>query len=514
MDPEGTTVVNKGKVGETVPGAETASAPHPMRQRDWLLVAIATAPVVALILAAVVNVGHGYLGVNDNGMNELRVAEIGSHWPFIGPFSRDGWSHPGPALFYLLVLPFRLTGGRSNGLLVGAALINGGAISGMIVLARRRGGTAFAMLVALGCLIFISALGLEFVWDPWNPFLPVLSFGLVVLATWCVMCGDAWCLPIVAGVGSFCVQTHVGYAPLVGVLAVISVIALAVPARHRHQRDRTTPGTAMRTPILVTVGILIAFWILPVLEQFTTTPGNLRTVVHYFRTSNATPALRESYHVVAAQFAWNPDWLVGTKTVNPFSGEPQGLFDGSVPIWWLALGAALAWAWRNGPRSARRLGVVLVITIAASVVAVARTIGPLVEYRLRFVAVLGMLTAAFVAWVLWNSIAHRIWFPARSLAVAAIVTAVGLSTYNVAIAAGTDPPHPEQGRVAAELARQLVRNLSRGSGVVVLNVRSEEAGPLITGIMVELEGHGIPVAMHDTPDDRLRFGQRFRCTGK
>jgi hypothetical protein len=84
-------------------------------------------------------------------------------------------SHP-PALFYLLVLPFRLTGSRSNGLLVGAALMNAGALAGSVVLARRRG-TAFEVLVTLGSLILVGALGLAFVWDPWNPYVTVLPFG-------------------------------------------------------------------------------------------------------------------------------------------------------------------------------------------------------------------------------------------------------------------------------------------------------------------------------------------------
>ena len=61
--------------------------PYPMRRRDWFLVAVAIAPVVALIVVALVKVGHGYLGISDNGMTELRLSDIGRHWPLVGPFS-------------------------------------------------------------------------------------------------------------------------------------------------------------------------------------------------------------------------------------------------------------------------------------------------------------------------------------------------------------------------------------------------------------------------------------------
>jgi hypothetical protein len=489
----------------TVSDASSGSGPHTMRGRDWLLVAVTIAPLVALIVVALVKVGHGYFGTGDNGLNELRVSDVGSHWPLVGPFSRDGWSHPGPALFYLLVLPFRLTGSHSNGLLIGAALINAGAIGGMVVLARRRGGTPFAMLVALGSLILVSGLGLEFVWDPWNPFVTVLPFGVVVLAAWCVTCGDAWCLPVVAGVGSFCAQTHVGYLPLVVVLGGISVGALAVAARKARQRGEQLVRF-QRAPVLVTVVILAVFWVPPLVQQLTTTPGNLQTIVHYFRTPNATHSLRDGYHVVAAQFAWNPDWLVGGRKANPFSGEPQGLLAASFPIWWLALAAALTLVCVKGPRSARRFGIVLTITIAASVVAIARTIGPLYEYRVRFVWVLGMFTAAFALWALWTAMSYRAWFPARSLTALALISTIGLSAYNVVVSMDTDPPDPQQGHVASVLAHQLDHHLVDRPGVVVVTANGFAAGVFMTGIMVDLERHAIPLVVPDGLDNRLGFG--------
>ncbi len=472
-----------------------------MNRGTWFLVALAVAPLIALALVALLKVGHGYLGVSDNGMNELRLRDVGEQWPLIGPFSRDGWSHPGPALLYVLVLPFRLTGGHSNGLLVGAVLINAAAIGTTVVLAHRRGGTAFAVLITLGLLVLLGTLGAEFVWDPWNPFVTVLPFGAAVLAAWCVTCGDAWCLPVVTGVGSFCVQTHVGYAPFVAVLLAISILALSMSVRRLP-----AAGPSLRGPVLVTLAVLVVVWLPPVVQQVTGTPGNLEAIVHYFRSDQATHSLREGYDVVTAQFAWNPDWLVGGRPVNVFSGEVAGLFTGSFPIWWIALAVAWVVALRTGQRAAMNLGTVLLITIATAVVAVARTIGPLLEYRLRSIWVLGMFTAAFVAWVAWDRITQDARFPTRVVAVTALVAAVALSAVRIARAPDAATPNAQQGRIAATLASQLVHRLPRRPGAVVITVRNFGAGPLITGLMVELERNHIRVALRDNLDDRLRFG--------
>ena len=82
----------------------------------------------------------GYTASSDNAANELTVRDVGSHLVLLGPFSRHGWSHPGPAFAYLMAVPYRLFGSDSAAMLVGALLINGVAIATMVVLARRWGG--------------------------------------------------------------------------------------------------------------------------------------------------------------------------------------------------------------------------------------------------------------------------------------------------------------------------------------------------------------------------------------
>jgi hypothetical protein len=252
-------------------------------------------------------------------------------------------------------------------------------------------------------------------------------------------------------------------------------------------------------------------WLAPVIKQGIVKPGNLEALLDYFGGTHRTKGLDVGYNVVTRQFAWNPDWLVGLAPVNPFSGEPQALGSAALPIWWLALAGALAIAWRQKMDTARRFGIVLVIIIAASLLAIARTIGALFEYRLRFVWVLGMLTAVFAVWVGWLWLTRQRWFPARGPGIAGVVAIAGivvLSAGSVAKAGDAALPSAEWGRTAASLARQVRGQLPPDPGVVLIDPQRPAAGPgpLMTGIMVDLERHGIPVAFHDNLDDRLRFG--------
>src|SRR5829696_7762476 len=105
-----------------------------------LALALVLAPIVVSAVALLVGVGGDYQPTSDHALTELQVRDVGRHEVLVGLYSRDEWSHPGPALFYLLAPFYWLTGGASIGMNVGALAINGGALSGMALIARRHGG--------------------------------------------------------------------------------------------------------------------------------------------------------------------------------------------------------------------------------------------------------------------------------------------------------------------------------------------------------------------------------------
>ena len=74
---------------------------------------------------------HGYATASDISIIELHVRDVFTrHTPLVGPYSRFGWNHPGPALYYVLAIPYWLSGRSSSGLALGALAVNAGRVRG------------------------------------------------------------------------------------------------------------------------------------------------------------------------------------------------------------------------------------------------------------------------------------------------------------------------------------------------------------------------------------------------
>ncbi len=216
---------------------------------------VVLAVVLLPLLVAAVRLGlaGGWHPTLDNALIELRVRDVGSHPVLLGPFSREGWNHPGPALFYLLALPYRMAGGHPIGLLLGALAVNAAAIAGMAVIARRRGGQVPLLAMLLLLSLLVRTLGVDFLADPWNPNITVLPFGLFLFLCWDMTCGGAWSLPLAVGVGSFLVQSHLGYAPVTAVLGLFGT-AWLIKDVARTRANRPTLRRQRRTFARATVG--------------------------------------------------------------------------------------------------------------------------------------------------------------------------------------------------------------------------------------------------------------------
>lgn len=105
-------------VGATSVLAERPDAgdlpPAPRRSgRDLLTPAAIALTLVPLLVTAVHMLRSDLHLIGDLATTELLTRDVGVHTPSIGPYSRDGWHHPGPALFYALALPYRLLGGTA-----------------------------------------------------------------------------------------------------------------------------------------------------------------------------------------------------------------------------------------------------------------------------------------------------------------------------------------------------------------------------------------------------------------
>jgi hypothetical protein len=466
----------------------------------WIALGLVVLPLAVSAVVLLIRVGSSFHAIADNAQNELHTRDVGRHLVMLGPYSRDGWNHLGPAMYYLLALPYRLTGSNSVGIYVGALLINAVAIAGMTIIAWRRGGLAVSLLTVLGLAVVMQNLGTEFLRDPWNPYVTVLPFGLLVFMVWELSAGRAWALPAAAAVATFLVQTHVGYVPLAIPLFFGGAVWLVVVARRRAHDgagDALEWRQVMRAGLLTAL-VLVIMWTPPVIALIRHTPGNLGTATRYFVNGKGNHNLLDGYRVVAQQFSTGPEWVTGAHTPNIFSAEPDFLVHSPVP--WLILPFAIAvwWLWRRRVGEGVRLAVIVAVALGLGVLAVSRTIGPIYFYRLRWTWLLGMLGVLLVGWALWVvvSAATRPSHQVHLLAPVAVAIVV-LTSVNTASAARASMPAKPESSTLAKLVPPLMKALPKRTGVVIVHAVGFSYNGLDTGILLWLERAGIDARVLD-----------------
>jgi len=332
--------------------------------------------------------------VQDFALFELRIGDVGtSHRPVVGPYSRFGWSHPGPLLFYVLAVPHLLFGGRPESMLAGAALVNGLAIVGVLMVAARRGGPWMVVGAGLICAVLMRALGADLLMSPWNPWITIVPTVLVLVLAWSIARRDWPVLPLVIVVASFLVQTHVAYGLIVGA-TIASALTFALVVK--------PPKTSRpsRRVLLISTVVLALVWAPVLVDQIAGSHNTTAIVRHFAKAQSDQPGLATALGVAAAEMTPNGPWVTGPEQVVPFSGvtptEPIRVV--AVPLAGLVIGLVVALKRRDHD------GVALIVVagagLVASVVSIARISGQVWPYLVRF-------TWA-VAAVVWLAVARAI----------------------------------------------------------------------------------------------------------
>jgi hypothetical protein len=486
--------------GEAEPRADR---PTDGRERNllWLAGVLTVAPLAVSALYLLVFVGADYFPSGDIVGTEMRTRDVGNHAVWLGPFSRDGWFHPGPLLFYLLAVPYRLLGSSSVALSVGALLINGASVVGMAVIARRRGGVIAALLTLVCSSLLLRALGPEFLRVPWNVYVTVLPYGLLLFLCWTLVCGDRWAVPVAVFVASFLVQTHVGHAALALPVLGVATAWLVAQALARRRQDGSDGEPGLRElvrPGLLSVGVAAVLWAPPVVEQLRHDGGNLGRIVGWFRDGgDEVHSLLEGWRVVARQYAIPPEWVAGAEPVN-FLGEPTYVSERVVPVLLVVAVIAAVVLWRRaGPRAGGLIGVWALASVLG-VVATARTVGPLFGYRLHWSWVLGMVGGMLILWA--GSLVVQDRGPAlgRALVPLCVVAVAVLGAANAVSAVRAGTPGEEQGRWMDELGPALraeLADLPRRDGDVLIRSTSFSSVGYATSLALDLERHGRPARL-------------------
>ena len=336
---------------------------------SWLLVAAATVGLILLVTLVVKVMTWDWIAVGDYGTIRLHTLDVGtSHTPLLGVYSRWGWNHPGPLLFYALAPFLRLSGGDGHGLLLGALVANTAAVVGTLWVAARAGRRWLA-LTAVVLALLICGLDTAGLIDPWNPYTLIVPLFAAAIAAWRTALGDRVAAAVLMVAGSFAVQSHVLAGPPVAVLLGVGVVGLGLRCWRGPDRRHD------RFSALIAVGLGFVLWIPPIIEQFTHSPGNLGQIIDFALHGDETPVgWAVGARVVGRALSLPPTWITG------------GLSSELRPIPWALFGLLVAtlWAWRRRWTSELVLCITTLLLTLAAFVGSARVTGVAFPYLFRW----------------------------------------------------------------------------------------------------------------------------------
>ena len=412
-------------------GASRATTTSAVR---WAIVAVAALAIVPL---AVVVVARGLTPVSDWASIELYVRDVGSRaTPLWGAWSRYGWNHPGPLLFYVLALPYRLAGGDPAVLRATAVALAVASLAACSWLLRRRSLAALALGLPL-LVLSLFALPAVSITDYWNPTVAYLPFALVLIAVWSTLDGDRAGFVAMLVAWSFVAQSHLTFG-LVTLPAVLVATGWWLWRRHTSRRAGS-PRDRLTSWALA--GFLV-LWIPPLLDSVLHWPGNLGEIIRWSRESDdPTAGVRASLRLLGRATALDGAWWRPTPAfLDVVDTSHRGVAPGALVV---LLAVAGVIAVRRRWRSELRLIVVLVATWIWAAVAVSRATLPLYSWIFRWTHLLAALSWLALGLVVVRSVAAAVsgsrWMTLRHIGVAAGLGAGLVALIGVEVRAGAAP---------------------------------------------------------------------------
>jgi hypothetical protein len=487
----------------------------PRRARPAEIAIAVAVVVIPLVVAVAVLSARRWYPVLDLAMTELRLRDVGTRQtPLIGLPGRigtfpDQGSHPGPLSFWLLAPGYRLFGSSAWAMEASTAVLQLAWITTALWLGQRRLGRLGLVVVAVAIAVLIRGYGLTVLIQPWNPYLPLLAWLVVLLAAWSVLVGDHRMLIVLAVAASFVAQTHIPYLVLAGGIGLLATAVVVVRAVR----------TDDRRPILVslawTAAVFAVLWVGPVLDQWRRDPGNIRRLIDHFTSpTEETVGLRGGVELLLRHLDVLHAYgglLLRTGSFVDASLDPAGpIWPGTIVlvVWLLAALVSFRLDRRaGGGLSARSwLHVLVAATLVLSLASMARIFGRIWYYLTLWAW--GTTTMLLVATV-WTAIT---WWRMRDerltrpMIVATVAGTAVLVTAATSVAAiGTDHPEERLGETLGELVGPTAAALADGVGAATGTdgryvVRWEDAayfGSQGYGLVSELERDGFDAGVYD-----------------
>lgn len=478
----------------------------------WVAVATVAGAALAVLASAWRSAGD-WLPTTDWALIELTVRDVGERLPLVGAPSSMGFHHPGPLLYLVLALPYRLLGADPVALGRAVGLLSAASVVGIGWTAWRRGRLPLVLLATVGTLWLAGSLPAGTLADPWNPWMALLPAVWLLLAVWSVLDDDPTLAPWAVGLAAFCVQAHIGYLALVGALAAaVTATFAARTLRARRARREAASGDvdgAGAPPeehhgrrrwgraLVASAVVLAATWALPVVDQLTRDPGNLVRGWRYFSAEGEgeRASLRTTAGLLATELGPRAPWLRGDEPLDGWTLVvlPSPLWHLVVPVLLLGLG----WWWSRGDRSARAGVVTATAAVAGTAVALALLEeGRAFAYVVRFAWAVGLVVALTTAWAGLRRLRPAL--AATGVLALLAVLVVGAAVRVVVV--GGDGALPVHDPVTRAFDRECVTQVWPAVVAVAdgspVHLAAEEYWPILGGSLAnELDRSGVDVAV-------------------
>jgi hypothetical protein len=482
------TDLDRSRDDQDAPVARTDGEPVVVsgaRRADVVVAVLATFAAVAPFVAVIaIRAGHHYLLTQDLAVIDLRTRDVlSAHPPLTGPWSRAGFAHPGPLFYWVLGVLSGITAQASWSILVGGAAVR---IAGIVTTARlawTRGGVALCLLVVGAITAAQVALEPGSLVVPWNIFAALAFLPVFLLLAWSIVLGEVRRLPWLVVVGTFLVQTHIGY----GLLLLAPSVWVAI----RVVRDRrATPQRTFRRAVGWSIVWLVLLWLPVLIDQLFVT-GNVGAIADYvLHTSEPKAGFARSIGWFAERFRLLPTWVGGPRRIDAVSGFASG----SSPFWLFVPAALLAVAVvavrRRGDRAQRTFVGLVALMTASAIVSMAQITGDQFAYLFEWRTVIGLLIVAATVWALVPWLRTRRARRAAGVALLAVI----VFTSTVLVLRVADLPtelRPDDGYVG-RVSVHLADRAPKTGHFLVRGIGPQGLGFTAT-LVNELDRRGVPV---------------------
>ena len=493
----------------SAPGPAVTSPPGPASR--WRLdarslalatTAVALVPVVVAVVRALL--ADQFAIHSDAAIIELRVRDVGSDTPLLGSYQRFGWRQPGPWLFYVLTVPYRLLGSTFAGLQVGALLINAAALVGVALTVLKRFGAVSALWAVALCSVLVHALGIEILSDPWEPRVTVLPFVLLLVLAAALSSGAAWAAPFAVGVGSFLMQAQTTLVPVVAALLALGALGYGWHwwRSARAAGDQTRPPAPIRVPVVATFVVLGVLWLPPLLHELGGEPSNIGRMLEFARDSPPTLGPRDALSALSLQTDLDAGWITGSTPVVYTVGRVDLSDAPAVPLSLLALGLATALAVVRRDRAAA-VGATVLAAWGLGLLSLSRLVGELFDWILYWTWGLGAATWLAAGVCGWRALPRRqrrrLDVPVGGLLSLGVLALVCGS---IATDDGLSEPEDRVRTLVTELAPEVETALGGTRGPVLVRSEMElealftdgDIGVELMALAVERAGHDVRVS--------------------